>query len=253
MKIAGRGLRLLLAFTAIAVLVAPREALAMEYYTGTVVGVCMTYNGVAYNVKASITAPHWSISDVQYVFIPAPSPLVSQAEPSGKALYFSVPPGNYVVNVVNQANYKVVAPTCALTTKGMTWKLVGTNAPTGTTVVGCAVSCDAYQGDTPCTTALPLLCIKKDGAGFPLPASVSNANIYYTWAGGIVGTTSAIVPPTTLTGANTRCVQEFGAGWRVAEFHDGWGWGFQAYGGIGDPTRRFWVHINDQPGATCWH
>jgi hypothetical protein len=140
-------------------------------------------------------------------------------------------------------------------TKGMTWKLLGTNAPTGTIKVGCANSCDAYKGDTPCTTALPLLCIKKSGAGFPLPLppSVDNSNQYYRWTGGIIGTTADTVPPSTLTAANTLCAQTFGPDWRVAEFHDGWGWNFQAYGGLGDPAKRFWVHVNDQPGAICWH
>jgi len=38
----------------------------------------------------------------------------------------------------------------------------------------------------------------------------------------------------------------------VAEHHDGWGWHFQAYGGVGDPSKPFWADINDQPAATCW-
>jgi hypothetical protein len=47
-------------------------------------------------------------------------------------------------------------------------------------------------------------------------------------------------------------VKKFGPGWRVAEFHDGWGWHFQAYGTVDNPNGRFWVDINDQPDATCW-
>jgi hypothetical protein len=139
--------------------------------------------------------------------------------------------------------------------KGLTWKLLSTNSTTGTIDVGCWNGCNAYQGDTPCTTALPILCIKKSGPGFPLqcPASVDNSNQYHKWAGGVVGTTKAVVPPSTLTAANALCVKEFGPGWRVAEHHDGWGWHFQAFGGVGNPSQNFWVHINDQPGATCWH
>jgi len=139
----------------------------------------------------------------------------------------------------------------AVVKKGMTWKLIATNAPTGTIKVGC-VNCGVYQGDTPCTTALPILCINKQGAGFPLPASVINTDQYYKWSGGVVGTTSATPAPATRTNANALCVKEFGAGWRVAEFHDGWGWHFQAYGGVGNPAMPFWVDINDQPGANCW-
>jgi hypothetical protein len=151
----------------------------------------------------------------------------------------------------SSANYPFVVPNCR---KGMTWALLGTNVPTGTIKVGCSgPACNAYHGDTPCTTPLPLLCIRKSGPGFPLPvpASVDNSNRYYKWAGGIVGTTAAMVPPSTLAAANAACTTQFGTDWRVAEFHDGWGWHFQAYGGIGNPTQRFWAHINDQP-AVCW-
>ena len=138
---------------------------------------------------------------------------------------------------------------------GLTWKLLSTNPVSGTIGVGCGTGCNAYQGDTPCTTALPILCIKKSGPGFPLPvpSRVDNSNQYHKWTGGVVGTTAATVPPATLAAANALCAQAFGADWRVAEFHDGWGWHFQAFGGVGNPAQSFWIHINDQPGATCWH
>ena len=150
----------------------------------------------------------------------------------------------------SSANYPFVVSGCK---KGMTWALLSTNTPTGTIRVGCATGCDAYHGDTPCSTPLPLLCIKKTGTGFPLPSpfSVNNTDQYYKWSGGIVGTTAAMIPPTSLTAANQACKVEFGTDWRVAEFHDGWAWHFQAYGGVGNPSQRFWVHINDQP-AVCW-
>jgi hypothetical protein len=161
----------------------------------------------------------------------------------------------------SSANYPFVVPSCGpvSNSKGLTWRLISTNVPTGTIRVGCGVSsnqneCDGHQGDTVCTAALPVLCIKKAGAGFPLPVpvSVNDTSQYNKWSGGIVGTTSATVPPATLLAADGLCTLEFGTDWRVAEFHDGWGWYFQAYGGVGDPTKRFWIHINDQPGATCW-
>jgi len=155
------------------------------------------------------------------------------------------------------ASFLLFALPCLLgaQTKGLTWKLLGTNSTTGTIAVGCWSGCDAFQGDTACTAALPILCIKKSGTGFPLPlpAAVSNSDIYYKWSGGVIGTTSPTVPPSTLAAANALCSQAFGTDWRVAEFHDGWGWHFQAYGGVGNPAQNFWVDINDQPGATCWH
>jgi hypothetical protein len=181
-------------------------------------------------------------------------------------MVFTVPtlsPGSHLLWISNQAtgqlglsgeiwsiNYPFAAPNCK---KGMTWSFISTNTPTGTIRVGCATGCDAHHGDTPCNTPLPLLCIKKTGAGFPLPtpAGVNNTDQYYKWSGGIVGTTAPMVPPTTLAAANTACKNVFDPDWQVAEFHDGWGWHFQAYGGVGNPTQRFWVHVNDQP-AVCW-
>jgi hypothetical protein len=59
------------------------------------------------------------------------------------------------------------------------------------------------------------------------------------------------VPPKERAAANALCVEKFGEGWRAAEFHDGWGWHFQAAGSVGDSHGRFWADINDQP-ATCW-
>jgi sugar lactone lactonase YvrE len=158
----------------------------------------------------------------------------------------------YIADSTASVIRKVLAPNCS---KGMTWSLLSVNVPTGTIRVGCGNACDAYHGDTLCTTPLPLLCIKKSGTGFPLPlpATVNNTSLYSKWSGGIVGTTAPIIPPTTITAADAMCTTQFGVDWRVAEFHDGWGWAFQAYGGVGSASQRFWVHINSSPGATCWH
>ncbi len=265
------------AFTAVCLfvtaLVAPRQAAAIENYYGNVVGQCVTYENVIYNVNASIStqSPNWFVAMLQYVFNTTPNPSnpftpSTSVDPDDKTRYFLVTPGTYKVTVQNpalQGEYQITVPSCAPPPKGLTWKLVSTNAPTGTIRVGCGNSagqneCNPYQGDTACTAALPILCIKKAGTGFPLsrPASVNNISQYNKWSGGVVGTTSATVPPATLAGANALCVSEFGTGWRVAEFHDGWGWYFQAYGGVGDPTKRFWINANGpngQPSATCWH
>lgn len=147
--------------------------------------------------------------------------------------------------------------------KGMTWKVGAVNPTDGTITVGCGSSqpgaCNPYIGDRPCTDSLPLLCFKPFTPILPVPTSVNDTNYYYRWSGGIVGTTAPVQASSfngLLANANTRCVQEFGANWRVAEFHDGangaGGWNFQAYGNVGNPSSRFWVHINDQPNGTCW-
>jgi hypothetical protein len=142
------------------------------------------------------------------------------------------------------------------TAKGMTWERRAVNATNGTVTVGCvggANVCNPYQGDTLCSTSLPVLCFKP--SGFPIPASVISST-YNRWSGGIIGTTAAVAASSfggSLANAHIKCAQEFGAGWRVAEFHDGWGWNFQAYGNVGTSANRFWVDINDRPNGRCWN
>lgn len=139
--------------------------------------------------------------------------------------------------------------------EGMTWLRKDIDPVTGVVTVGCdnGVQCDPINGDTPCDTALPLLCTLD--LGLPQPVSVVSPNIYYTWAGSVVATTPPLAPEldglNTLAAADDACATEFGAGWRTAEFHDGWGWNFIAYGNVGEEP-RFWVNIDDQPGGTCW-
>jgi hypothetical protein len=143
----------------------------------------------------------------------------------------------------------------ATTAKGMTWERRAVNTTNGTVTVGCGVgagNCNPYLGDRLCSSSLPLLCFRP--SSFQIPASVVSST-FNRWSGGIVGTTAPVVASSfggSLVNADARCVQEFGTGWRVAEFHDGWGWNFQAYGNVGVPASRFWVHINDRPGR-CWN
>lgn len=156
--------------------------------------------------------------------------------------------GDYKLEVLPENH-----PSCFSERKGLTWSLLKTYPPAGTIRVGCGQTCEPRKGDTPCNTALPILCIRKSGQGFPLPvpASVDDTNRYNRWSGGLVATTEPLVPPPTLAEADQLCVDRFGPHWRVAEHHDGWGWAFQAYGGVGDRSARFWVDVNDADG-TCW-
>jgi Concanavalin A-like lectin/glucanases superfamily len=148
--------------------------------------------------------------------------------------------------------------------KGMTWHVGAVNPIDGSVTVGCT-NCNPYTGDRPCTDSLPLLCFKPFTPRLPVPASVNEIPFYNRWSGGIVGTTAPVQASSfnkSLALANKACAQEFDPGnlattdWRVAEFHDGangaGGWNFQAYGNVGNPSSRFWVHINDQPNGTCW-
>ncbi len=171
-------------------------------------------------------------------------------------------PSTTGAGIVPSPVYPYTVVTCGGATKGMTWIHTNSNAQTGTITVGCS-GCDAVHGDTPCSQMRPLLCIYRPTPPFPLPTGVSNASQYARWAGGVVATTQPVagnafahISATPGTDADSYCKAQFGPGWRVAEFHDGWGWNFQAYGGtVAAPTvpsTRFWVHINDQPAANCW-
>jgi hypothetical protein len=135
----------------------------------------------------------------------------------------------------------------------MTWIHSTSDATTGTITVGCS-GCEASHGDTACTEKRPLLCIYKPSTPFMMPPGATQD----LWSGGVVATTQAVAGNTfsTLKAANLYCEGKFGKGWRVAEFHDGVQWNFQAYGGTVSapkvPSTRFWVHINDQKDANCW-
>lgn len=133
-------------------------------------------------------------------------------------------------------------------THGMTWGKVAHNSSLGTDKVGC-LTCDPYQGDTSCTVALPVLCIRTDGS----PNPGISLDYYNGWVGGHIATTRPIGGEdlTSLSRANQFCSSYFGSGWRMAEFHDGnGGWNWNAYGNVRSDT-RYWVYIDDQAG-NCW-
>ncbi len=99
-----------------------------------------------------------------------------------------------------------------------------------------------YTGDTPVTTALPLLCIRQDGRVEPALPFLE----YGGWAAGRVAMTQRVLGTalTTQAKADAICRNQFGTGWRMSEFHDGGGWNFWADGNIG----RFWVADADGTG-----
>jgi hypothetical protein len=144
---------------------------------------------------------------------------------------------------------------------GMTWRKYFHDDALGQDKVGCTGDCGAYVGDTACTESRPILCIAKDGSG----SNGFAPSFYDGWAAGNIGLTPPVAGTTltSLAAANAQCVSTFGAGWQMAEHHDGGGgWAWRAYGNINDlydisvashdPNNRFWVHINDQPG-NCWN
>ncbi len=135
--------------------------------------------------------------------------------------------------------------------RGMTWvvrKHVHTSC-----LLGRDSSTDSYKGDTPCDRRLPVLAINK--LGMPKPPEISEGP-WLRWSGARVRLTQPWLgfAMTSLAAANDLVREEFGPGWRMAEFHDGSGWNFWAdcSGVAKDFDDRFWVYINDQP-ANPWN
>lgn len=113
-------------------------------------------------------------------------------------------------------------------------------------------SCNPYQGDTSCRAKRPIACFKPTGAD---PPADLEQRFDKGWTRGQLGATQPI-PGSELDSeqaASMLCEAELGAGWRMAEFHDGrGGWGFAGERGAGIRSgTRYWVRVNDQHG-NCW-
>ncbi|MBN2005643.1 MAG: hypothetical protein JXA21_19955, partial [Anaerolineae bacterium] len=98
---------------------------------------------------------------------------------------------------------------------GMTWGRLDDPA-TAIEGVGC-VGCNPYQGDTSCSTSLPILCIKPESEPRPnydvTPSGGGGAQEYYRgWAGGHIKATSPVAGTqlTSLAAANALCASAFG-------------------------------------------
>jgi len=113
-------------------------------------------------------------------------------------------------------------------------------------------SCNPYDGDTSCRVVLPIACFRSSGAAAPQGLE---QNFYKGWTHGQLGATEPVMGAILKSepAASARCEAELGAGWRMAEFHDGGGgWGLQGERRKGlRPLTRYWVYINDQRG-NCW-
>ncbi len=115
--------------------------------------------------------------------------------------------------------------------KAMTW--AGLEVAKNITLVGGDTTTNAYNGDTSTRTTLPVLCINVNNA--PKPDTVQTS-FYRGWSFGriLLSTPKRGTALTSLTVANKVCSDQYGQGWRMAEFHDGFhngsrgGWGFYA-------------------------
>lgn len=179
---------------------------------------------------------------------------------------------------IHVAGNNDLCPPPGPTRSGMTWGVfTDRTLPAGYQIVGCggrpliSGGCNPYQGDTACSTRLPVLCLNVTGTPrppgltvLPVTGGALPPEYYQGWAEGNDAIT-APVAGTSLTSraaADALCAATFGAGWRMAEFHDGHvdavgqsggppgGWNFFASGNVAS-TSRFWTAINDQR-ANCW-
>lgn len=171
--------------------------------------------------------------------------------------------GSFVLNISSASANPV--------RRAMTWALLDSATPSVNRAYALAGSDDTTNpsaGDTLTSQALPVLCINKNGMAHPgvsvigNPVQTSGGAWRRTWSGA-TGALTAPITGTSLTSqsaADALCANQFGEGYRMAEFHDGdpnrWsGFDFwvEALGGNLAPFQntRFWVFINDQD-ANPW-
>lgn len=187
---------------------------------------------------------------------------------AGKFISLSDMPSNHPCSYVSFETNNT--PTASVKT-AMTWHLSKSAAPSASNayvLVGSDSITDPYQGDTSTKNSLPVLCINKNNPPYPGGGVLGNPHQTPggawrgTWSGGTAALTSPVqgLSLTSLTVANDLCATQFGAGYRMAEFHDGdptlWsGWDFWAEARNASITpfqnTRFWVSINDQ-NANPW-
>ncbi len=117
--------------------------------------------------------------------------------------------------------------------------------------------CNPQQGDMSCRTALPVLCILKDGSTAESAGlTAESAGLAANWVGGSLGATTPVAGFVlgSRPEADARCAKELGTGWRMAEFGDASGAG-NLIGkrglGLTNTNTRHWVAINDQK-SNCW-
>ncbi len=185
-----------------------------------------------------------------------------------------------VIATATPTSIPTVTPTpiSSSSAKGMTWEVTSYDSVLDISRIGCA-GCGSYSGDTSCSIALPVLCVKLDGSSRP-PYNVPTSSgaltdeYYSGWLEGQANITAPIAGSsfTGLADADAYCAAQLGTGYRMAEFHDGryvvgmsstayygstWpsttsrgAWTFFAPGQL-STSSRLWTYIDDQ-NANCW-
>ncbi len=111
--------------------------------------------------------------------------------------------------------------------------------------------CNPFEGDRLCTAPLPMACYKP---GKRTPGGLEKAGLGQGYSpGGEVRATPPVAASSFATrgDADRFCTGQFGAGWRILEYHDGAGGAIATYSDVA-PKSRLWVDVSDQQYANCW-
>jgi hypothetical protein len=116
-------------------------------------------------------------------------------------------------------------------------------------------ACDTTQGDTSCRTALPLLCIRKDGGS--AESQGLSPELQAAWIGGTLAATAPVAGfvLASQSDANARCTNELGEGWRMADMRDASPAGSllgRRGNGLFSVHTRHWVAAAPDQKANCW-
>ena len=111
--------------------------------------------------------------------------------------------------------------------------------------------CNPFEGDQICTAQMPVACYKP---GTRTPGGLEKAGLGQGYSpGGEVRATTPVAASSFATRADADgyCTGQFGAGWRILEYHVGAGGAIATYSDIA-PRTRLWVDVSDQRYGNCW-
>lgn len=112
--------------------------------------------------------------------------------------------------------------------------------------------CNPHAGDTLCSAALPLACMKPGRE--PVASGFPQRNAEKEWTGGRVAFTQPIEGQSIATSADAHamCESEFGEGFRAATSQERARTSSYIAKGKAPPTGRAWVHSKTEKYANCW-
>jgi hypothetical protein len=120
--------------------------------------------------------------------------------------------------------------------------------------------CDAERGDTACSRALPVLCIKEPERRARTPAVVDANSGRLTpppaGEGPQLGASPALRGDSLASpqSGTQACVRALGSGWRMVSYQDSVAWTTapHRHDSLAQTSGRFWVAVGDAPG-NCWN